>query len=350
VDLDDVTSELYALAPGDFTARRTALAARARDESHKDLAQEIARLRRPTVSAWLVNQLVRGEAGADEDVEELESVGGELREAQARLDGPRMKELARRRQQLVASLVRRAEQVAGDDGQKVSTAVQRELEETFGAAVADEEACRAVTSGRLTRALAYAGLGEVDLTAATATALTGPVRRPRAGKAGASPAPGSPRSPGSGDSRGAQAAGTQASGASRTAEASGVSRAEASRVSRAEASRTAEAVRTAEAERLAEALRGAEADERAAQADLDAATRRHDEVLAEEARLSATLDDLQREIVRTRHELDGVTRGRAAAERDLKRRDRELEAARRARRQAEQARDRLEPGRDQPSR
>ena len=41
------------------------------------------------------------------------------------------------------------------------------------AAVADPAAAQAVASGRLTKTLAYAGFGEVDLTAATATPLTG---------------------------------------------------------------------------------------------------------------------------------------------------------------------------------
>src|SRR5690242_4436162 len=146
VDLDDAATELYALTPAEFTARRTELVGQARKEGQKDLAKEISELRRPTVSAWLVNQLARGAGGAGAEIEELEHLGADLRAAQEQLDGPRMKELAKRRHDLVAALVRRAETVAADGDQKLSAGAQRELEETFGAAVADEQASLAVTS------------------------------------------------------------------------------------------------------------------------------------------------------------------------------------------------------------
>ena len=54
----------------------------------------------------------------------------------------------------------------------MSPAVRAELDATLLAAVADPAAGQAVLSGALTRALSYAGLGEVDITAATATPLS----------------------------------------------------------------------------------------------------------------------------------------------------------------------------------
>src|SRR4051812_45905283 len=140
VDLEDATAELYGLTPAGFTARRTELVAQARQEGQKDLAKAISELRRPTVSAWLVNQLARGAGGADQEIQELEDLGTDLRTAQAELDGPRMKDLAKQRQKLLAALIRRADTVGDGDGQKVSAGVRRELEETFGAAIADEQA------------------------------------------------------------------------------------------------------------------------------------------------------------------------------------------------------------------
>lgn len=161
MDLETTADELYGLAPDSFTARRAELAARARTGGDKDLAGQIAALRRPTVAAWLVNQLVaRDEVGTGR----LFRLGDELRKAQAGLLGGRMKELSAQRHQLVSELTDRAA-----DRQKASAAVRREVEETLAAAVADAGAARAVASGRLTRALAYTGFGEVDITAATAT-------------------------------------------------------------------------------------------------------------------------------------------------------------------------------------
>jgi hypothetical protein len=310
VDLEDATAELYGLSPAGFTARRSELVAQARKEGSKDLAKTISELRRPTVSAWLVNQLALGAGGAQSDVDELEQLGSDLRKAQAELDGPRMKELAKRRQQLIAALVRRASAIGEDAGQKVSAGVERELEETFGAAVADEQASLAVMSGRLTRALVYAGFGEVDVTAATATPLTEKRRHLRS-------APQLREDPAA---RSADQSSDDSSddGAADTEEPQAAARRAAS-----------------------EALDLARADEAAAADDLEAAARHRDEIHAEETRLTEALDELQREIVRTRHQLDDLTRTQAAAERDHQRRARQLDQARKAVQQAEQVLDEL---------
>jgi chromosome segregation ATPase len=305
VDLDDATNELYALTPAEFTARRTALVAQARDAKQADVAKAVSELRRPTVSAWLLNQLARGEQGAQDEVDELESLGTDLREAQAQLDGRRMKELTRRRHELVAALVRRAEAVAQAAGdQKVSASVQRELEETLGAAVADEQASLAVTSGRLTRALVYAGLGEVDVTAATATPISN-ARRPK-----------------------------PATKSATAHEAADDGQDAADRARRAA---------DAERRRAVEAAEAAAAEFATAEDELVASERRRDQARAQEAELAGRLDELQREILQARHELDAVSRKVAAADRDHQRQERQTRDARKAAQRAEQALARLEP-------
>lgn len=168
MDLESAARELYALTPGDFTARRDALTREARSAGDKDLATQINGLRKPAVAAWLVNQLA---VAGVEELQTLLDVGEQLRDAQADLAGSRMQELSRTRHRLVRSLARTAEQLATEQGQTVTPAAVRQVEETLGAAVADPQAAAAVSSGRLTRALVYAGLGEVDVSAATATPL-----------------------------------------------------------------------------------------------------------------------------------------------------------------------------------
>jgi hypothetical protein len=296
VDLDQAAEELYALAPSDFTARRSGLAAQTRRDGAADVAKQIAELRKPTTAAWLVNQLVRGgaEDGACDDVERLEDLGTRLRDAQARLDGTQMRELARSRHEIVAALVRRAGDLAAGSGQKLSASVQRELEETLGAAVADEQAALAVLSGRLTRALVYAGLGEVDVTAATAT----PLRRGR---------------PPSTRAKQAQ----PAAGPDPEAEA--------------------EATRAAARARAVEAVDAARADLGQAEHELAAGTEERAAAIAEQSRLSARLTELQETILRTRHKLDVVERRVAGAERERQRQERRRSEARVAVQKAEKA-------------
>ena len=59
MDFDEAADQLYAVAPDDFMARRTALAAEAKESGDKALAKQITGLRRPTRSAWLVNLVAR---------------------------------------------------------------------------------------------------------------------------------------------------------------------------------------------------------------------------------------------------------------------------------------------------
>ena len=86
LDLVQVADELYALPPEDFRAARDERAAQARASGDKTLAREITALRRPVVSAWLVNLLARDEPG---QMSELLALGDSLRDAQQTLDGDR---------------------------------------------------------------------------------------------------------------------------------------------------------------------------------------------------------------------------------------------------------------------
>jgi hypothetical protein len=300
VDLEGATATLYALPPADFTARRGALVAQARQAGDPALAQAVSTLRRPTVAAWLVNQLVRAEHGGSGDLEQLAALGEQLREAQGALHGPRIRELTRRRHDLVAALVRRARELASAGGQQVGASVQRELEETFGAAIADEQASLAVTSGRLTRALAYAGLGEVDLTAATATPLS-PRRRPP------------------------PSAGTKA------------------RPERAGAGRRQQAG-TPERRSAARAVEQAGADLAAAEDEVAASEDRRDRARADHARASDHLEELRRELAEARRELAAAAKAASAAEREHQRLDQDAREARKRLRRAEEALARLDPG------
>jgi hypothetical protein len=189
--LSRVADELYGLVPGEFTAARDSRAQEARAAGQRDTAAEIKKLPRPTAGAWLVNQLVRG---ASAQMDQLFEIGQSLQDAQRELDGERLRELSARRRQVITELVPEAARLAAAAGQPASAAVLGEVRVTLEAALADPAAGEAVRSGRLARALTYAGLGEVDLTAATAgpspAARAARERGPRAAAGAASPSKG----------------------------------------------------------------------------------------------------------------------------------------------------------------
>ena len=165
VSVAEVADELYALSPAEFTAARDDRARQARASGQRDEAAAIKKLARPTASAWLVNQLTRTAPNA---IARLAAVGTALAEAQRNLVGERLRELSTERRQVINDLLSRAVEIASQAGQPASAATMAEVRATLEAALADAGARAAVQSGRLTKALAYAGLGEVDLSAAVA--------------------------------------------------------------------------------------------------------------------------------------------------------------------------------------
>ena len=171
-DLGTLADDLYALPAEDFVAERDARVKRIRADGNRDLARQVAALPRPTVAAWLLNQLARRRTAA---VEELVGLGAEMRAAQESLDGDQMRALNRQRHQVVRAFSRQVAELGDELGRPVSDAVAQQVEETLRAAVADEEAGHALLSGRLTAALSYVGMGEVSVSAAVAV--------PRAGRA-----------------------------------------------------------------------------------------------------------------------------------------------------------------------
>ena len=179
-DLGTVADALYSLPAEDFVAARDARAKQLRADGDRDLAGEVGALPKPTMAAWLLNQLARRRASA---VEQLVGLGAELREAQQSLDGDQMRALTRQRHQVVRAFSRQVADLGAELGRPVSGTVADQVEETLRAAVADEEAGQALLSGRLTTAMSYVGMGQGSVSAAVAVP-----RAPRA--APAKPPPG----------------------------------------------------------------------------------------------------------------------------------------------------------------
>jgi hypothetical protein len=146
--------ELYAADLDGFTDRRKELAAAARAAGEPAAAKEIAALRKPTRSAWAVNQLVRADPAVPA---RLSGLAGDLRAAEAALDGPRIRELSQARRELVDALVRKTLSMTGEPGP--SAALAEEVTAIFGAALADPQVAAQLAAGTLVRAEQRAGFG-----------------------------------------------------------------------------------------------------------------------------------------------------------------------------------------------
>ena len=143
---------LYGLDRGEFTAQRDSLVREHRAD--REFSSLLKSLRKPTVAAWVVNQLVRREF---EHVQHLLAVGASLREAQRNLDPAALRELTVQRRQVTAAVTVLARRTALEVGQPVTHDVALQVEQTLTAAMIDENAAAGVRSGLLTRPLSASG-------------------------------------------------------------------------------------------------------------------------------------------------------------------------------------------------
>lgn len=164
--------ELYSSPMPEFTVRRKTLAAAAKKAGDKDLAVQIAGLRKPTVAADTVNRLVRA---APDEVEELLALGAELRKAEQALNGPAMRELSGKRRQLVNDLTRLAFEIT--DQSAPSAAIREEVSSTLNAALADENIADMLMSGALVTQARWDGFGSTSLPELAAVLPLDPNRR-----------------------------------------------------------------------------------------------------------------------------------------------------------------------------
>jgi hypothetical protein len=167
--LADAAAELYEADPDEFTQRRQDLADRAREAGQPAVAKQIAGLRKPTRSAWVVNRLVR----ADPQVtSRLAALAAELRDGPS-MDGTKIRELTAARSRLVDELTRQALQVS--DLPAPPAALREEVTATLDAAIADPEV--AANLGTLVRAAHWAGFGLDPMTSFPAAAPSPSARK-----------------------------------------------------------------------------------------------------------------------------------------------------------------------------
>jgi hypothetical protein len=157
VDPDD----LYGLPLDRFVLERAALAKTLRKDGQRDEAARVVALRKPSVAAWAVNQLVRTQGRA---VAELFEAGDVAQEAQAdllagRADGSALRDSMARERAAVAELVHKARGLLSSEGHELTPAMLERVSETLHAAALNEEARAQVRDGRLGKELRHIGLG-----------------------------------------------------------------------------------------------------------------------------------------------------------------------------------------------
>jgi hypothetical protein len=154
--LSELADRLYALPPADFIAARDEAVKAERDAGDRSRAAEIAKLRRPTVAAWMVNLVALRRPGL---LAGLLDLGAELRSAQTQLRGPDLRELATRRRTAIAAIIAEASDLATQAGASRSGLPVGDVETTLIAALADDDIAAVIRAGRLLKPGHYDGFG-----------------------------------------------------------------------------------------------------------------------------------------------------------------------------------------------
>jgi hypothetical protein len=174
---------LYGEAPETFVAARNALAKTLVQAGDRDGAALVKALRKPSSTAWALNQLTRTRRA---DVDRLVAAGDELRQAQRDAleggDPDRLREARRAHDEEVDRLASAAEGLLSDAGKPAGAAQRARLTTTLQSAAADDEARELLQRGRLVHDLEPPGFGfgdELTIAPSVSTPSPRPDRTPR---------------------------------------------------------------------------------------------------------------------------------------------------------------------------
>jgi hypothetical protein len=179
--LENELDRLYGFDPGDFVGERDRLARELREAGRRDEAEQVKALRKPTVSAWTINQLARQER---REVDLLLDAGHRLREAQqgvlAGSDRATLDDARRTEREALANLRKAASSILAESGRGGETALNRTMQ-TLQAAAVSAEGRELLARGRFSGDLEATGF---ELLAPLAEK---PRKRPARPKKGAAP-------------------------------------------------------------------------------------------------------------------------------------------------------------------
>lgn len=155
--LEEAIDELYGVALEDFTRERSRIARELRAAGDRADADAVSKLRKPSVAAWVLNQLARRNR---RDVDLLLDAGHRLRETQvAVLGGAEKEEFERARKtesDALKRLNRDAEQLLRERGAG-SAGVLKQVDDSLRAAAISPEGRELLARGRFTQPLEAGG-------------------------------------------------------------------------------------------------------------------------------------------------------------------------------------------------
>jgi hypothetical protein len=297
-DFSAEIDNLYQLPLSDFTGARNALAARVRGEQGTEAAAAIKSLAKPSIPAWVVNQLYWRDR---KDFERLTKAGDHLRLAQQQRlaghgDADDLRQAISLRQEAINALVARAREVMRSGGLTVSPDMVQRVSTTIESLSAYGTSEAAPRAGRLVEEVAPPGL-EALAALIPAGGIIGSLAPPPSAKA--------PVKGAKADLRVVE---------KKTADKGASEKAARAKAALAEAESAVDTARDA-ARRATTAQEKADADWNDAHQALQDARRVLDQAMDREREAQHGRDAARREATQASHALDRAERARDAAER-----------------------------------
>ena len=179
----DDADALYGLPLDAFIAERDALAKRLRADGRRDEADEVKALRKPSVAAWAVNQVVRSQP---KPARALWNAGDALIAAQddllaGRADAAKLRTAVEDERAALDALLDAARGLLTGEGHDLGDATIERVRDTLHAGAIDADAREEVAAGRAVRERAHAGLGAFGAAPPVAPASRGAGARARGG-------------------------------------------------------------------------------------------------------------------------------------------------------------------------
>lgn len=157
VDLETALDELYDATPEDFVAERKRRAKELKSAGHGEDADQLMKVRKPTVAAWALNRLARDHR---REIDLLLDSGHRMRTAQAGVLRGEARETfedaQRTERETIARLVRAAGQLLIERG-GASSNVLEQIAASLHAAAVSEVGREVLAAGRFTQPLTLEG-------------------------------------------------------------------------------------------------------------------------------------------------------------------------------------------------
>ena len=161
--LDEATDELYASSLDAFVAERARLAKELSDAASPEDAAALAKSRKPTVAAWVLNQLARRNR---RDVDLLLDTGHRLREAQAGAlsggDREAFEQAKKAESDALRRLSREAQRLLVEERGVATASTLNQIEETLRVAAISEAGREMLARGRFVEPLQAGGFDVVS--------------------------------------------------------------------------------------------------------------------------------------------------------------------------------------------